>query len=140
MAVTTTTSGQPEQPVQKVEVVNNSGDSGSKKNKKYQTSYICGVVMFILASAVQITYIMSFEGTGPKEGALVLQSDNKTELNGQEKASLLFTANLLWFLGLAMMVWWGDQHPMITFTFVLATLGSFMMTVTALTRACTDNP
>jgi len=120
----------------------------SKDKDKLLTGYVAGAAMFALATALQITYIMSFPGTGSKKGddgekmPLVLQDDNKTELTSKEKASLLFAANLFWFLGIVLMALWSkpspayDQHPMIVFAYVVAALGAFMMMMAALVKAC----
>ena len=120
----------------------------SKDKDKLLTGYVAAAAMFALATALQITYIMSFPGTGSKKGddgekmPLVLQDDNKTELTSKEKASLLFAANLFWFLGIVLMALWSkpspayDQHPMIVFAYVVAALGAFMMMMAALVKAC----
>ena len=120
----------------------------SKDKDKLLTGYVAGAAMFALATALQITYIMSFPGTGSKKGddgekmPLVLQDDNKTELTSKEKASLLFAANLFWFLGIVLMALWSkpspayDQHTMIVFAYVVAALGAFMMMMAALVKAC----
>ena len=97
--------------------------------------------MFVFATALQLTYIMSYPGTGSDTAPLVLQDDGETALSVPEKAAIFFSANLFWFLGLVLMASTASlaleyyKVPII-FAYVLAALGAFLAWWAALVRAC----